>query len=172
MQSFYAQLYWHEYSRLITYLQKVGIDKCDAEDILQTVFLRLLERGEQRKNIRNWKAYLFILVRNEAVNHRRNLQRQRELRNWLAAKDEQILSRIETRQERTMLLLQVSQLPLQQQRVYELRFGHGWRYKHIATILNITPATVRTHARILQRRLLRYHHHHHQSADKLRRAEN
>src|ERR1700754_2507577 len=59
---------YNEYRQsLLAYATSLCSSKIAAEDIIQQVFLKLLENQGKHTSISNWKAYLFTLVRNEAI---------------------------------------------------------------------------------------------------------
>ncbi|MEX1013968.1 MAG: RNA polymerase sigma-70 factor [Candidatus Paceibacterota bacterium] len=122
----------------------------DAEDILQTVFLRIWAQRESWDPPGTLKHYLFAAIRNEALNELRHkqvldeteadvIQRFKELK-------EPIHSDIDSDVEDLRMAIQegIDQLPSQCRQIFLLSRRSGLTYSEIADFLDISVNTVGT----------------------------
>ncbi|HTK07212.1 MAG TPA: RNA polymerase sigma factor [Ktedonobacteraceae bacterium] len=146
----YAELYQRYASVLFAYVYQHLSSREDAEDIVLSVFLSVLQNqqfptfDEQKQ-----EAWLWTITRNKTVDHlRRSTRRPQVSLEWfsepLYADDggspEQIsLAREEYRQ----LAGAVHQLPALQQEVLRLRFGHGLNSDEIGAVVEKSGSAVR-----------------------------
>ena len=70
-----VELMWDRYAKdLLTFLQALLCSRHDAEDVLQTVFVRIVRKRHRLANARCLDAYVYRIARNEAyrmVNRRK-----------------------------------------------------------------------------------------------------
>ena len=67
---------YHRYgSALLLFAEALTGERSRAQDVVQQVFLKLLESGSLRHAL-DAKAYLFTCVRNAALNNRKTIQRE------------------------------------------------------------------------------------------------
>jgi RNA polymerase sigma factor (sigma-70 family) len=151
----YALLYTAHRSLLLAYARHRYQHSTVAEDVVQHVFLQLLER-EGREDIQNWKAYLFILVRNEMVNYIRKETRQQRLLSGYESLQPKFTSHdpLLEKEYRKKLLATIAKLPPYQSLVFELRCVYNWKYDKVAQALNISPRTVKNHMQVIRKKLL------------------
>lgn len=127
-----------------------------AEDIVQKVMIKFWERRKKDKTIESPDDYLFIMTRNESLNHLRSRQK-RLLKGdavyFKESEDPVIINKM-IKEETTQLLLQaIRLLPEQSSRIMELTLS-GHKNKEIANLLGISLNTVKTlkHASICKLR--------------------
>lgn len=125
-----------------------------AEEVVQDVFLKCWLKRQELTQVKNLDAYLRTVTRNLVLN------RFRKLANEVAAQQE--LGRREQQTDDTDHLLlghqyqqilqaALSQLPPQQREVYRLAREEELSHEDIASRMNISPVTVKSHmARALQ----------------------
>ena len=131
---------------LLRYLASFGLHTADGEELLQEVFLGLLqhlERGRPRDNLRGW---LFRVAHNLALKRRSRTRRDRQSRApgvEVRAIDPEPNpeDQLAGRQARDRLLAIVDALPEQDRRCLFLR-AEGLRYREIAEVLNISLGAV------------------------------
>jgi len=169
----FEELYSRYFDRVYAYLRIALRDQQLAEDMTQQVFLKVLEAlPRYQSRGKPFRAWLFTIVRNEAVSQlraRRGLivEDPTELHRWQdrlyaaspqAAQDDgvdarEVLSWIEDRE----LLMFIERLPASQRQVLILRFMLDLTHSEIAEILGRTPVDVRAQQhralRFLQQRL-------------------
>ena len=146
----FGTLYERWFERVFAYLRALIRNRDDAEDVAQQVFLKLLETPpdyEQRG--KPFRAWLFIVVRNQALSHLKQANR-------LVATDPAEIARRREREghaedaERALtwitdsdLFVFVGRLPLPQRQVLLLRFLLDMTDVQIAAVLDRKREDVR-----------------------------
>ena len=126
---------------LVRFAESYAHRACEAEDVVQDVFTRLLRPGGAAVPERPG-AYLRRAVANECVSHWRRRQRERLTANipdWSAVPDSANAS-----VDRIVVRDAVAKLPLRMRQVVALSFLEGMSDADVAQTLGITPVTVRT----------------------------
>ena len=120
-------------------------DRDAAQDIAQEVLIKYWENKQPHESIASVKDYLFIMVRNEALNYLRSRERARSRHEKAFAeseKEESPWDRIMEEETNQMLLDAIETLPAQCKRVVNLSL-EGNTANEIALILNISANTVK-----------------------------
>ena len=125
--------------------------KHQAEDVVSDTMVQLLRRRQNVFRMKKLEGYLFMSVKNQALNHIKKkkvgleddeeyatlkqpvLEDTTPLRQLL---DDELRERIRVATER---------LPPRRQRVYRLVKDEGLRYRQVAELLNISDRTVEHH---------------------------
>lgn len=152
-QTFFRVVH-HCQTSLLGYLDQWVVDRHQAQDILQEVFLRL-HRSCQLKSITvktNLRAYLFTIARNCAIDHHRRESGHRQKLNNAASQHVEpaicdphdTVSQQETSQQAQVLL---ENLPLEQREVIVLQIHSGLKLREIAEVLGIPLGTVKSRMR-------------------------
>ena len=116
----------------------------DAEDAAQTVFRRVMERGQSFRDPEHEKAWLIVTARNECRD---------QLKHWWRRnrEDESVLDTLAWEEPGDGLVWeQVAALPEQHRLVLLLHYYQGYTTDEIAKILGDNPSTVRS--RLVQAR--------------------
>ncbi|NND34458.1 MAG: sigma-70 family RNA polymerase sigma factor [Saprospiraceae bacterium] len=118
-------------------------DKSMAEDVIQTVYLKILEGKADFKGKSTFKTWLFSVIRYTAM----DLLRSNQVRLMRRKKyGEQISEEHSPEPGGTEdLHKKLANLPLRQQQVLELRFFHALTLEEIAQVLEISIGSVRQH---------------------------
>lgn len=138
------QLYVTYYHPLLQYASLRCPDRATAEDIVQQVFLELLQKPTVQ-GIRNWEGYLFIMVRNQIVNY----QRKEKLRRQYQNQQQQFCGAFTNhdylveKEYKKRLQAAIEKLPPKQRLVYELRIEHNWNNEKVAKVLQLSLFTVK-----------------------------
>lgn len=149
------QLYKTYYQSLLRYACLRCCDEEMAKDIVQEVFLGLLEKAPSLE-VKNWKAYLFILTRNETVTQIRKQELHRRLNmnhvsiNGVFSNHDVLLEK----EYRQKLHNAIQKLPVKQRLVYELRVEHNLKNEKVATVLNLSVFTVKNQIKKARRKLM------------------
>ena len=113
----------------------------DAEDICQTVLIKLLEHPRDFPDTDQERAWVIRIAVNDCKNWRKTA--------WFrhrAPLDEGLRLTVENPEpESGSLLAQVQALPAMYREVIFLRYYEGYEVKEIATLLGRSPALVSTH---------------------------
>ncbi|MDE6880846.1 MAG: sigma-70 family RNA polymerase sigma factor [Oscillospiraceae bacterium] len=114
-------------------------DLDDAQDVCQTVLIRLLEDPRDFPDKGQERAWVIRLAVNECKNWRKSAWLRRR-----APLDEGLCLEVE-QPEAGGLLEQVQALPAKYREVIFLRYYEGYEVREIAELLKISPALVSTH---------------------------
>ena len=110
----------------------------DAEDAVQTVFRKAMERSEPFRDPEHEKAWLIVTARNECKN---------QLKHWWRTRraDSEALDALAWEQPRDQEVWdQVAELPDPQRLVLYLHYYQGYTTGEIADMLGENPSTVRS----------------------------
>lgn len=128
-------LYEAQAAGLVLYGRALGLSHAEAEDVVQEIFVALLQLGSAPEDAPH---YCLRAFRNTALNYRRSLWRRltRELesRRWFEK------ARGESPQERAAMRC-LAGLPAEQREVIVLKIWHGHTFETIGGLLDISPHT-------------------------------
>jgi RNA polymerase sigma-70 factor (ECF subfamily) len=110
----------------------------DAEDVLQTVFLRLSNRDAGAENVASMEGYL----RRAAVNAALNMIEQRSRRNVPLDNAPEPHAREDQRDLREVLRRAIATLPHRTAEMFALRFIEGYENPEIAEMFGISQILV------------------------------
>lgn len=122
----------------------------DADDVIQETYTRVW-REKTAGRIRHVRAFMFTAARNVALDlFRRHKHIQLEPITQSAGLDvvkeaPSAAEAVSQQQELDLLAEAVQTLPQRCRQVIMLRYLKGYSYKEIATLLGISPETVKTH---------------------------
>lgn len=141
---------FHMYKhKLYAYVLRLAGSEMLAEDIVQDVFLKLWLDHEQLRDIDHFGSYIFRMSKNHIINHFKRMAHETlivaemfqqgtgghdDTQDMIAVKDiEKVLGEI------------IQKLPPQQKAIYHLSREEGRTHEEIATLLKISPNTVKNH---------------------------
>jgi RNA polymerase sigma-70 factor (ECF subfamily) len=118
-----------------------------ARDVVQDIFLRIWEKGDEWTIRRSLKSYLFQAVRNRALNEIRHRGTKEEAEDELAYEREGTDGRTALDDVHESALSKevqaaIDDLPERRRMAFLLHRRHGFTYKEVACIMDITPKTV------------------------------
>jgi RNA polymerase sigma-70 factor, ECF subfamily len=135
-QDWRERLYEAQASNLILYGRALGLSHGEAEDVLQELFVALLQKEEPPGRPEHYCVRAF---RNRALNYKRGLwrriSRELESRTWF----ESSAPRIDL--ERAAMEC-MKQLPVLQREVIVLKIWHRYTFEEIGEVLDASPNTV------------------------------
>jgi RNA polymerase sigma-70 factor (ECF subfamily) len=129
------RLYEANARQLILYGRALGLSHAEAEDVLQELFVALLERTTPPEEP---ERYCVRSFRNRAFNYRRGLWRRlrrefESLRWFEKAEGESADERVAMRH--------LANLPIEQREVIVLKIWHRYTFEEIGALLEISPNT-------------------------------
>lgn len=116
-----------------------------AKDIAQEVIIKFWENREQYDRLESVENYLFVMVRNEALNYMRSLGRERERYeklDYIKKEEESVWNSIMEQEANYLLDRAIGMLPSQSRRIVELSLT-GKSTREIADELGIAYNTVK-----------------------------
>lgn len=134
--------------RLIKFCELYVYKKEIAEEIVSDVFVNFWHQRLKLAHIENPETYIFISVKNRALNHLRKHAGVELVRLEEQETEPVTFSNPETEIEKKELFFKLDQaietLPQQCKIIFQLVKEDGMRYREVAEILNISPKTVQT----------------------------
>jgi RNA polymerase sigma factor (sigma-70 family) len=135
---FEKQLESHHNEAYLWAVQCCNYNQDDAKDVLQNVYMKILEGRAKYKGQSAMKTWLFSVIRNTAIDQKRKLIIHDDIANTEIAAAEPVS---DSDYYRSM----IETLPLRQQEVLLLHFYHEMTLENIAMVLELHVGTVRTH---------------------------
>jgi RNA polymerase sigma-70 factor (ECF subfamily) len=126
-----------------------------AEEIVQDVFLKVWFQRKDLQNIRNFKSWLYTVSKNYIINYLEKIANEQKARRYYSelhvVSEDNCDFKVRDNQYTQLLTDAIQQLPAQQQKIYTMAKQGELSYESIATKLNISRLTVKTHmARALE----------------------
>ncbi len=136
-------------SRLVRLAYRFVWNREDAEDAVQDALARSLEHGHELKTKDKWLSWLSSIVVHTCheLGRKRKTRDQHTARLQLAAESHSIDSCDKLSVEHDAVRRRLERLPGRQREVIVLRHLELMSYEQIADILDLSPSTVRVHAR-------------------------
>src|SRR5690606_37678050 len=123
----------------------------EAEDVVSEVFVKLLTRQEQLKDIDNFEAYIYFSVKNQSLNRVKKNKR----RDWLFSPMDfddvrtgeylQPLNQLLHKELREEMIRLVERLPHKRGLVFKMIKDDDLKISEVAKLLNIADKTVKKH---------------------------
>lgn len=132
----------------------------EAEDVLQTVYLRVLEGHAHFAGRSSLKTWLFAIVRNSAsAARRRRWLRHAALEWWSTMPPQDVVvhgpdEQLESLERGARVRKALAQLAVRQREVLDLVFFHGLTIEEAAHVMGVGLGTARVHYQRGKRRLL------------------
>lgn len=138
-----VELMWDRYAKdLLTFLQALLCAKHDAEDVLQTVFVRIVRKRHRLAGARCLDAYVYRIARNEAYrlisSRKRDQKAQGTTESWLIVSE----SNREPSDLAEQLQTALAQLPQPQREVIIMKIYRQKTFLEISRLLGLSQNTV------------------------------
>ena len=129
------------YRPLCLYALNITESYEDSEDIVQQIFVELLEKAVVGSlEVGNMKGYLYTVVRNRAVKYVKKDQEKVSVESAMYLTDENILSI--SVEEEALVWNWIDALPTERRNIFLMAKQQGMNYKEIAEQLDISVKTV------------------------------
>jgi len=146
-QKAYKELFTALYSPLLLFAKSMVKSRESAEEIVSDVFIRIWEKRRDLEKIDNLKVYLYVAIRNGALNYlslqKRNSTNQLDEFHAeftsIYFDPEQLLI---TADMLALIKKAIDQLPPKCKIIFKLIKEDGLKYKEVAEILNLSVKTV------------------------------
>jgi RNA polymerase sigma-70 factor (family 1) len=146
-QKAYKELFTSLYSPLLLFAKSMVKSRESAEEIVSDVFIRIWEKRRDLEKIDNLRVYLYVSIRNAALNHLKHQKRTttNSLEEFHAEftsiyfDPEQLLI---TADMLALIKRSIDQLPPKCKIIFKLVKEDGLKYREVAEILNLSVKTV------------------------------
>ncbi len=155
----FRQLYYCHHQALGTYIFQLTASRELAEEIVQDTFLKIWTDRQSLATVNNFKAWLFIVSKNHALNTLRKIVRERALqKQWQKEHATDTATDMAPAETPSYAVLEqaIRNLPAQQKKVFILSRFHHLKYREIASELNISRETVKSYLRNAADSIARY----------------
>lgn len=134
------------YRKLVIFANSFVLNLAAAEDIIQTVFVEIWQNGAWKSESISIKSYLYTAVKNRCLNEIRNVNVKdaHNLQYVQAMLDVWEDGEREDDDLMTELRKCIELLPAQVRRIIELRYFEGKSVSETASILRVSPNTIKT----------------------------
>lgn len=155
----FAQLV-NQYSDLLgSYIFKLTHSREQAEEISQDVFLKIWMSRESLAEIKNFRVWLYVVSKNQALNALRKIIQERiKQSEWQECLTSDVLENSNDWKEQQLGLIDqaIAQLPPQQKRAYLLSRKKGLKHKEIAREMGLSQQTVKKYIQISVQTITKY----------------
>ncbi len=144
----YEVFFKENYSALCRFAYTFLNDADDAEEVVQSTFVKLWKDKEKVNITSSLKSYLYSSVRNSCLNQKKHIEIRESYKQdnkRLLDEGNNLEAEIEASELKAKINTAIDKLPLQRKRVFVLSRFEGLQYKEIAQKLNISPKTVENH---------------------------
>lgn len=129
-----------------------------SEDVVSNVLIRLIKNSKKVHEMENIEGYLFISVKNEAINF---LKRESKHKMNTFDMDTDFFSheyidpikKLIEKELRELISTTIEGLPLKRKMVYKLIKDEGMKYQEVADLMNISKRTVEVHLKLAVKEL-------------------
>ena len=160
---------YHRYSKRILHFmfKMLNNDEEKAQDLLQDLFMKIVERPAQFDASRNFKSWIFTVAANLCRNEYRKshyveVEADSSLSNESTDSFHQLIARIDQEVFKKQLKIELNRLSRDHKTVFILRIKEGFSIKEIAEITECSEGTVKSRVfyciQILAKRLKEFHH--------------
>jgi RNA polymerase sigma-70 factor (ECF subfamily) len=143
----FRTLYDMYHQLLATYIFRLTKSMTETEEIVHDVFLKIWMARESLAEIKNAKAYLFVVSRNHALNSiNRRVREMLQKNQWI--QDSNSINATNDHEDdslHTLIDKAIDQLPPQQKKVFLLSRHEKLTYHEIASNMDISRETVKTY---------------------------
>lgn len=155
----FDKIYLIYYPKLVRFSTEYLLSKEDAENVVQDVFLHVLEEYKEFSSIENLNAFLFRLVKNKSIDFLRrkiaiekNHARLKEYQLKYEAMEE-FDDSLSENDISNIIIKAMESLPPKCKEVFVLSKIEGLKYAEIAEKLAISPHTVRNQMSIALKKM-------------------
>lgn len=140
----YNKLFDRYYTRLCYYVYHLLMDKEDAEDIVQELFLTLWDNRKKIEIEENVSGYLYKMAKNLAL---KQIRIKTNYKTFLENQEDTLLyyeeNQLESEEFRLALYDCINRLPVRSKEVLLLHRVKGFKQKEIADQLSISVKTIK-----------------------------
>jgi len=145
----FAYFFRQLYPALTLFAYKLTGEKEQAEEIASNAFIKIWQRHHLFDTPESIRAYLYQIVRNDALKALQKAKRQRIITNdvtylWKDRQETDYFHHLVTAETTRQLQESLDLLPSECRRIFHLLYIEGKSVKEVATELNLALSTVKT----------------------------
>lgn len=150
-------LYENWQGQLASYIFRITKSKEITAEIVQDVFLKIWISREALSEVDNFKSYLFIVSRNQAINALKKAMRElKKVRDWEKISKDETQSEDFENERFSLVDEAIEQLSPRQKEVFILHRYEKFTYQQIADKLGIGKESVKTHIGLAVKAITKY----------------
>jgi RNA polymerase sigma-70 factor (ECF subfamily) len=128
-----------------------------AQEVVQDIFLKIWVNRQQLTEVRNFKAYLYVMSKNHALNCLKQNVLEKTLTTGLEENEDFQAEESTEENDHYMLIDEaIDHLPPQQRQVYLMSRHERLKYTEIATRLSLSRETVKKYLKIASESITSY----------------
>lgn len=128
-----------------------------AQEVVQDIFLKIWMNRQQLAEVRNFKAYLYVMSKNHALNCLKQTVLEKTLTTCLEENEDfQADDSFEENEHYMLIDEAIDHLPPQQRQVYLMSRHERLKYAEIATRLSLSRETVKKYLKISSESIASY----------------
>ncbi len=143
----YAALYNRYKKHIYCFCMKMVGDEDEVKDIVQDVFLKMYEHRMQLSDPSRFRAWLFMIARNQCLTHYRDHKRlsplEEEWPTHSVLEPQSLSQEVERDEEVRLVRTFINQLKPEYKEVVVLREYQGLSYEEIAEVVGTTVAAIK-----------------------------
>jgi RNA polymerase sigma-70 factor (family 1) len=144
------RLIYDQLVRPLTYfVENIIHNQQDAEDIVANAFYKLYHARTGLRSYEHVKRWMYVIVRNEAIDYLRARRRAHENQHDIAYLESGVIEQVETERVKASLLQdmykEIEKLPKQRRKILRLYFFEQKNTTEIAEEMGLSPQTVLNH---------------------------
>ncbi|MFH1075168.1 MAG: sigma-70 family RNA polymerase sigma factor [Candidatus Firestonebacteria bacterium] len=138
-------IYDHLGNKIFHYLLCILCSKEKAEDVMQNLFVSIVEKRDKISKVSNITGYIFMMAKNQAIDYIRAAKKERifkeeDLSNVLCLKEPDKEEKDKT--IRKDIAEAINSLPLKQKEVISMKIFQEMTFEEISKTLNISINTI------------------------------
>lgn len=144
----FDELYYRYVPRLMAFAQTYILDKQEAEEAVQEIFIKIWEKRKSLDASKNFKSYLFQSIKNHLLNLIRDKKKSCQLADIpdeLFPREDNVLENLSYKELEATAFGLIENLPKMQQEVFTLSRMEGLTNAEIAAKMHISKRTVEHH---------------------------
>jgi RNA polymerase sigma factor (sigma-70 family) len=141
----FKEVYEKYYPGLVRYGRQLNVDRVDVEDLVQETFMRYHVAISKDIVLENTRAWLYKVMLNLSITSKNTRSlREEKIKSYRGPHEELDVNEEYAKNERRKLVFQVlEQLPVKDKNLL-LLYHNGLKYKEIAEVLELNPASIGT----------------------------
>ncbi|HYK56841.1 MAG TPA: sigma-70 family RNA polymerase sigma factor, partial [Flavisolibacter sp.] len=154
----FGELFYRYSDLLATHIIRLTRSRPVAEEIVQDVFMKIWMTRETLAEVRNFRTWLMVVSKNQALNAIRSIIREREFQKKLEKVYQPGHEMNDEAEAGHLDLLEqaIRNLPPQQQRVWLLSRREGMKHSQIASEMNLSKETIKKYIMIASESITKY----------------